>query len=147
MRGGAGGDLMYGDDNQDLMNGNTGNDTMFGGGANDTMWGDEGNDTLTGGPGFDRFIFDGTIAAGLGDDIVLDFNKTFDDLVFNGMYGDENGDTVVDWMDAMFHATQGAGFVLFDTGTGLGTVVLGDSVRVNGALLSHFSALNVEVNV
>ena len=98
---------------------------VSGGLGNDTMSGGEGSDTLTGGAGFDTFITEPGL---LGHDVITDFSKVFDVLDFTGVFAD--------FTEAMSFATQGAGFVLFDTDM---TLVSISNVRVNGAFLANFT--------
>lgn len=60
--------------------------------------------------------------------MVTDFSKVFDDLDFTGVFAD--------FATAMSFATQGAGFVLFDTDQ---SIFAFSSVRVNGAFLADFT--------
>ncbi len=112
LAGGAGADLMWGDDpenltfSNDLMWGEDGDDQMFGGPGSDLMWGDDpdnltfssdlmfgdagpdtfvgggGNDHMTGGDGDDTYLFIGLI---LGDDTITEAaNLGVDTLNFSG---------------------------------------------------------------
>jgi hypothetical protein len=87
MLGGAGADLLYGDDDSDTLRGDVGNDTLFGGqghdsliggGDNDQLFGGDGRDTLLGGSGNDSLFggdgrdtfFTGDVTAAVGNDVV-----------------------------------------------------------------------------
>nr|WP_272903188.1 Hint domain-containing protein [Sulfitobacter sp. M39] len=70
--GGAGNDLLMGDEGDDLIDGGAGNDTLFGGDDEDTLIGGDGDDQLTGGEGKDN------ISGGAGKD-----------TIFGGTNGDE----------------------------------------------------------
>jgi len=52
-QGGAGDDVIYGDDNPNILNGAPGDDLIFGLGADDVLWGAGGNDIVDGGSGED----------------------------------------------------------------------------------------------
>ena len=56
--GGAGNDILQGDNNANTLTGGDGADFMLGQGGNDTLIGGIGNDSLYGGAGNDRFVFD-----------------------------------------------------------------------------------------
>jgi Ca2+-binding RTX toxin-like protein len=72
MDGGAGDDVMRGDDGDDQMWGMDGADIMFGDAGADQMWGRDGRDILFGGPGAD--LVDG----GAGDDIVASGSLSYE---------------------------------------------------------------------
>ena len=83
--GSAGGDdEVYGGEGNDIVFGGTGNDVVDGGSGDDEVRGDEGDDTLTGGSGSDTFVF----RPGFGNDVVTDFNKTEDTLIFYDAAGE-----------------------------------------------------------
>jgi hypothetical protein len=83
--GSAGGDdEVYGGEGNDIVFGGSGNDVVDGGSGDDEVRGDEGDDTLTGGSGSDAFVF----RPGFGNDIVTDFNKTEDSLIFYDAAGE-----------------------------------------------------------
>ena len=77
--GGAGNDLLMGDDGDDLIDGGAGNDTLFGGNDDDTLIGGDGDDQLTGGEGKDN------ISGGAGKDTI--FGGTDGDAVDGGAGG------------------------------------------------------------
>ena len=77
--GGAGNDLLMGDDGDDLIDGGAGNDTLFGGNDDDTLIGGDGDDQLTGGEGKDK------ISGGAGKDTI--FGGTDGDTVDGGAGG------------------------------------------------------------
>ena len=77
--GGAGNDLLMGDDGDDLIDGGAGNDTLFGGDDDDTLIGGDGDDQLTGGEGKDN------ISGGAGKDTI--FGGTDGDTVDGGAGG------------------------------------------------------------
>ena len=77
--GGAGNDLLMGDDGDDLIDGGAGNDTLFGGNDDDTLIGGDGDDQLTGGEGKDN------ISGGAGKDTI--FGGTDGDTVDGGAGG------------------------------------------------------------
>ncbi|NRB17009.1 MAG: Hint domain-containing protein [Rhodobacteraceae bacterium] len=84
--GGAGNDLIYGQDDDDTLSGGSGDDTLFGGIDEDSLSGGTGNDILLGGQGAD-YVSGGDdadiIGAGIGDTIV------------GGEGGDDNDSIVV----------------------------------------------------
>jgi Ca2+-binding RTX toxin-like protein len=83
--GSAGGDdEVYGGEGNDIVFGGSGNDVVDGGSGDDEVRGDEGDDTLTGGSGSDAFVF----RPGFGNDVVTDFNKTEDSLIFYDAAGE-----------------------------------------------------------
>jgi Ca2+-binding RTX toxin-like protein len=83
--GSAGGDdEVYGGEGNDIVFGGSGNDVVDGGSGDDEVRGDEGDDTLTGGSGSDTFVF----RPGFGNDVVTDFNKTEDSLIFYDAAGE-----------------------------------------------------------
>ena len=49
LRGGAGGDTLYGDNNDNAIWGGLGDDHIYGMGGNDTLYGENGDDTIYGG--------------------------------------------------------------------------------------------------
>ena len=77
--GGAGNDLLMGDEGDDLIDGGAGNDTLFGGDDDDTLIGGDGDDQLTGGEGKDN------ISGGAGKDTI--FGGTDGDEVDGGAGG------------------------------------------------------------
>ena len=77
--GGAGNDLLMGDDGDDFIDGGAGNDTLFGGDDDDTLIGGDGDDQLTGGEGKDN------ISGGAGKDTI--FGGTDGDTVDGGAGG------------------------------------------------------------
>jgi Ca2+-binding RTX toxin-like protein len=77
--GGAGNDLLMGDEGDDLIDGGAGSDTLFGGDDDDTLIGGDGDDQLTGGEGKDN------ISGGAGKDTI--FGGTDGDTVDGGAGG------------------------------------------------------------
>lgn len=77
--GGAGNDLLMGDEGDDLIDGGAGDDTLFGGNDDDTLIGGDGGDQLTGGEGKDN------ISGGAGKDTI--FGGTDGDTVDGGAGG------------------------------------------------------------
>ena len=90
INGGAGNDLVFGNDNNDVLIGDDfdggvagndflagfdSNDALYGVGGNDTLYGGTGTDTLYGGTGNDVFQFDSVSESqpGLSRDIIDDF--------------------------------------------------------------------------
>jgi Ca2+-binding RTX toxin-like protein len=83
----GGNDNLLAGDGNDTLFGGVGNDTLRGGAANDLLFGGDGNDSLTstlgndrfsGGAGADDFLF----AKGTGRDVITDFQRGVDDLMF-----------------------------------------------------------------
>ena len=67
-RGGAGGDLLIGNELGNFLFGANGRDTLLGGDGDDTLRGGNGKDILIGGDGADTFVFSE------GGDVIKDFN-------------------------------------------------------------------------
>nr|WP_323779471.1 M10 family metallopeptidase C-terminal domain-containing protein [Amylibacter sp.] len=82
IKGNKGRDDIEGGDARDKISGGIGFDTISGGNGNDRIAGDQGNDRLSGNAGKDTFVF----AEGGGKDRVLDFTDNKDQLKF---YHDE----------------------------------------------------------
>jgi len=75
LQGGAGDDLLIGNDGADVLDGGTGGDTLFGSGGDDVLDGGEGDDILAGGLGHDVLIGGAgkdTLFGGAGNDILDD---------------------------------------------------------------------------
>ena len=98
LRGGDGDDYLQGGDGGDVINAGWGDDILFGeDGADrlignkgeDVLHGGAGNDTLIGGQGADKFVIDLTTAGDNGSDIIEDFIKVRDKIVFVTDNGDE----------------------------------------------------------
>ena len=79
-----------------------GDDTLDGGKGNDLLYGGGGDDLMTGGQGSDAFV----IEASSGDDVVTDFSKSHDLIVFDVAGVDDfgdltltavGGDTLITW--------------------------------------------------
>ena len=88
LDGGAGNDVIFGEDDDDNITGGTGNDSLDGGIDDDTLSGGDGEDTLIGGQGAD------SMSGGLGNDTFL--VGTFDDPNNPGdSYIEGIGDTIV----------------------------------------------------
>lgn len=120
--GGLGNDSIYGkqgnDDlsggaGDDLINGSTGADVLNGGYGDDILNGGLDNDSLTGDIGFDTFLFTGLE---FGDDVVYDFAKGFDLIVF--------ADTAAYSGDLRTTATASGTLVWFDDPAFTGTILL-----------------------
>ena len=81
--GGAGADVIKGNDSGNVIHGGGGNDTLRGGQSSDNLVGDTGNDILTGGASSDFFYFS---SIGGGTDIITDFSAPQGDkLLFQGL--------------------------------------------------------------
>lgn len=65
VNGGAGDDVIIGNDLANVISGGSGNDTLSGGGGDDVLNGDAGNDLLDGGAGNDY------VSGGAGDDVLV----------------------------------------------------------------------------
>ncbi|NCO03548.1 MAG: type I secretion C-terminal target domain-containing protein, partial [Alphaproteobacteria bacterium] len=65
INGGAGNDYIYGKDDNDILNGDAGDDTLRGGEGNDTLNGGADNDILNGEDGID------SLDGGIGDDVLI----------------------------------------------------------------------------
>ncbi|MSU91067.1 hypothetical protein GE300_15870 [Rhodobacteraceae bacterium 2CG4] len=107
LKGFGGGDEILGNKGRDLIRGGNGNDTLKGGNANDKLFGQNGNDNLFGGGGADRFVFTG----GDDRDRVKDFEDDIDLLLLKGL-------GLADAADALSHASERNGNVVFDFGNG-----------------------------
>lgn len=99
LTGGDGRDALYGGNQNDVLNGGAGDDYISGGSGSDVINGGAGNDVLHGGSGNDDFVF----GTNEGDDIILDFNKIDDELIWDtGVTGSaslDSGDTLVTLTD------------------------------------------------
>ena len=71
VNGGAGDDILIGDDNGDVLKAGSGNTILIGGTGADTLIAGSGRDILIGGAGAD------TLTAGAGDDILIAGTTTF----------------------------------------------------------------------
>nr|WP_323776903.1 hypothetical protein [Amylibacter sp.] len=80
--GGAGRDVIKGGGGKDKLLGGDGADKILGGGGNDYIDGGAGNDRLSGNQGNDTFVFNG------GKDVITDYNKGDNALVFDRSLGD-----------------------------------------------------------
>ncbi len=89
--GGVGNDSLRGSIGDDFLLGGDGADTLAGGMDNDDLSGGDGNDSLSAGQGND------TLAGGLGMD-TLSGRKGEDAYLFNTALGDDNIDTIVDFV-------------------------------------------------
>jgi Ca2+-binding RTX toxin-like protein len=74
----AGDDRIEGGDGADSLAGLGGDDELVGGAGDDLLIGGAGHDSLFGGAGADVFRFDGTDPAGLGQDLIQDFESGSD---------------------------------------------------------------------
>ena len=84
VAGGAGDDIIVGDEFDNVLEGGAGNDTITAGDGNDTLVGGEGNDFLYAGDG------DDTVDAGAGDDTIVAGAGGGDDTYIGG----EGNDTI-----------------------------------------------------
>lgn len=78
---GTGVDRLVGGDGNDTLDGGRGIDFLNGGNGSDRLVGGAGRDRLTGGTGADTFVFESDTpfrTAGLGVDLITDFNRTLD---------------------------------------------------------------------
>ena len=82
-RGGAGNDVMAGDEGADALIGGSGNDVLDGGSENDSLDGGNGADELYGGPGRDVLV------GGAGDDLLVGGSGN------DTLYGGAGADTFV----------------------------------------------------
>jgi parallel beta-helix repeat protein len=76
-------DRMTGNASSNILDGGKGADQLSGAEGNDTLRGAAGNDTLSGGTGNDTFSF----GSGWGSDLVEDFARGKDRILFNGVKG------------------------------------------------------------
>lgn len=74
-RGGAGDDLLIGNEVENFIRGGAGKDTLIGGDGADTLRGGNGHDILIGGAGADVFVYTG------GHDVIKDFNASQGDTM------------------------------------------------------------------
>ena len=108
--GGAGNDYLNGARGDDILIGGPGNDTIFGRDGIDRLFGQTGDDRLFGGGKRDVFVF----TVGDGDDVIVDFQKGFDQVRFNGV-------TFADLTFTDFGSDQRIGTVNGDSVTLLGS--------------------------
>ncbi|GAA4036929.1 hypothetical protein GCM10022281_16910 [Sphingomonas rosea] len=92
LDGGNGNDLLTGGTGHDILLGGSGNDVLDGGAGNDFLSGGMGDDWLTGGAGKDVFEF----SSKSGNDVIFDFDKANDRLLFEGGTGIRSVQTT-DW--------------------------------------------------
>lgn len=85
--GGAGNDVLNGNDAANRLLGRGGNDAVDGGGGADTLVGGAGRDTLTGGSGADRFLYQALAESrvGAGRDVLVDFAQGSDTIDLTGI--------------------------------------------------------------
>ncbi len=101
MAGGAGNDILYGEDGYDVMDGGTGNDILYSGADDDVLLGGDGEDQLYGGEGddiLDSGADNDSLVGGIGHDI-LHGGAGKDTLTgSNGndqLFGQEGNDTLI----------------------------------------------------
>lgn len=130
--GGAGDDVLGGQDGNDMLVGNAGDDMLFGGDGRDDMLGDDGNDMLVGGAGSDN-IFGGDgddlIIGGSGSDILMGGagDDTFigtDDDCNDIIYGGDGSDTI-----DMASVTSNLTVRLGNAGTDRGSITTAEGGR------------------
>ena len=95
LMGGAGSDILHGDQGKDHLDGGAGNDTLYGEQGKDALKGGLGNDLLYGGEGKDIFAWSPTDIGTPGNpavDTIADFNNDRIDLsnLLDGGVGDKN---------------------------------------------------------
>jgi Ca2+-binding RTX toxin-like protein len=78
---GAGDDYLNGARGDDILIGGSGDDLIFGRDSVDRLLGQTGDDRLFGGGKRDVFVF----ASGDGDGVIINFQKGFDQVRFNGV--------------------------------------------------------------
>jgi serralysin len=76
--GGAGNDILIGNELRNELRGNGGKDALGGGAGNDTLSGGTGIDKLTGGAGNDYFVFNTPLNSTTNRDLLTDFNHVND---------------------------------------------------------------------
>jgi Ca2+-binding RTX toxin-like protein len=116
----AGNDLLYGGTENDRLWGGSGDDALYGDSGDDLLAGELGDDLLYGGMGKDifKFQFDTlSYASGLGDDVIVGFEKGQDrinipnflqpTIPFNKL--DSNGNGILENSDA--NVSAGYGFL------------------------------------
>ena len=89
MNGGDGGDVINAGWGDDILFGEDGADRLIGNKGEDVLHGGAGNNTLIGGQGADKSVIDLTAAGDNGSDIIEDFIKVKDKIVFVTDNGDE----------------------------------------------------------
>lgn len=112
VNGNGGSDEVFGDSGNDRLNGQAGSDSINGGSGDDTLTGGPGRDFLLGGQGDDQFVFRSDTD---GADVVSDFTRGDDQLVFRAAGFDNLGpdfDLVVNGNPS---AGSGEAAFLFDT--------------------------------
>jgi Ca2+-binding RTX toxin-like protein len=103
---------MYGDSDHDVLNGQAGRDSLDGGSGDDTLTGGPGRDALFGGLGDDQFVFRSDAD---GADVVLDFERGEDKLVFHAAGFDNLGADFDLVVAGMPRPDSGDATFLFDT--------------------------------
>lgn len=113
IEGGAGADVIYGEEGDDSLDGGSGDDTLFGGEGDDLVQGGAGEDSLTGGQGND------TLVGGDDADWIMGGSGDFID---GGEGGNDNDTLFLDDEDAVISYDPGNaenGTVTFSDGTTL----------------------------
>jgi len=143
MIGGAGDDIMLGDDGADLagdgadtMLGGAGADTLLGSGGNDIMFGNDGNDTLAGGEGNDILFGnngDDDAASTVGENTLV--GEAGDDIIIGGQHRDFiGGGTGNDYLEGR----QGDDIYFFEDD--FGQDILNDSLGSDYVSFSNASS-------
>ncbi len=121
--GGSGPIVTYGDVADLPFPEASGNDILDGGKGDDTLLGGGGDDELTGGKGRDTFIF----GPGDGDDVITDFEKNKDTILFDGIAGvDDFGDLTFTKIGSDVLVTWGTADSILLEGVKLNQIHAGD---------------------
>ena len=125
LEGDDGNDLLRAGYNNDILHGGNGDDALYGEDGRDELHGQAGDDILNGGEGADYFIF--RSIAGLGHDIITDFNAAEGDAII--LHRDLFS-TIQSYDDFMKNATQTEDGVLVDLdgqGSASSSVLIADA--------------------
>lgn len=128
VAGGAGNDVIRGDNNANMLAGNQGSDIVLGGGGNDTINGNVGRDILIGGDGAD------TIIGNADEDILIAGTTSFDNTQ------SALAALLAEWTSAATYA-QRTGHIMGGSGGLNGSIVLNGD---NGAGQTVFNDSNVD---
>ncbi|MDB5526333.1 MAG: hypothetical protein JWM58_4096 [Rhizobium sp.] len=151
--GGAGNDLLYGEDGSDYLAGGTGVDRIFGGNDNDFLFGGNGNDSIYGDAGDDIIGGDkgkDSLFGGVGNDRLM---AIFGNDVMVGGKGDDiyllgrdRAHTTDKSGNDEYHIENGDAFGFISDKTGKDTLVFDDFVTDDLVFTRHLNDLIVSID-